>query len=150
MNNSSGNDHAGVEVQVRWQSRREPLRPLGLAAHGNVARQLAQRLMKLSDETLVQLRGVAAPGLLVIIGEEKALPWVDGVIYLGRDERAPSLLLPTTLEPVIPLPLVERALLGQSNERPPLAVLPDELLIVPVGSARAVARETLISWVEAA
>ena len=32
--------------------------------------------------------------LPTMLGAAEALPWVDGVIYLGRDPRAPSLLLP--------------------------------------------------------
>src|SRR2546421_12248969 len=98
-----------MSIRVTWRSRQSPLTPVAVAAQGEAARLLAGRLLARDDADLARLQGVAGPGLLVISGEEGALPWVDGAIYLGRDTEASALLLPTTLEPSVPLPLLERA-----------------------------------------
>ena len=88
---------------------------------------------------------MGAPGLLVILGEEKRLPWVDGVVYLGRDSQSPSLLFPTNLEPSVPAALLERSL----NQRGPCALLLDPPSIVPLSEARTIARASLTKWLEA-
>lgn len=85
---------------------------------------------------------------MIAIGEEKLLVWVDGVIYLGRDEAAPSLLLPTTLEPDVPPALFERALLKRLHHAAPIAVLPAQQIVTSVSSARPISRQTLIAWLK--
>jgi hypothetical protein len=101
------------------------------------------------------LSGVAASGLLVVLGEAGELPWVDGSVYLGRDPEAPALLLPTTHEPALPLPLVERALLARSGGAagvswvsPPYAVLVGPPLLASVQAARPIIRRVLSAWRE--
>lgn len=91
---------------------------------------------------------MGAPGLLVILGEEKRLPWVDGVVYLGHDPQSPSLLLPTNLEPSVPAALLQRALEVVHKQRGPAALLLDPPAIVPLSAARTIARASLIKWLE--
>ena len=134
-------------VAVAWRERDAPLAPAAVAARGSASRTLARRLLTLDDERLGRLRGVAGSGLLVLVGAADDLPWVDGVVYLGVDPRARALLLPTTLEPDAPLPLLERALLDR-RDRPPLAVLLEPPALVSVGAARPVARAALAAWLE--
>jgi hypothetical protein len=122
---------------VSWTPRQEPLAPRAVAAWGPAARALARRALGR------RLDGVAGDDLLVLLGEADALPWADGAVYLGRDERAPSLLLPTALEPDVPVELFERALLARHPETP-LAVF--DRWIVPVGAARPVERDRLAAW----
>src|SRR5215470_16947292 len=98
-----------ASIEVTWRARLFPLAPIGAAARGNAARALARRLLARDDEALGLLKGVAGSGVIIVLGEEESLPWVDGVSYLGRDERAPSLVLPTVLEPSVPPELFERA-----------------------------------------
>jgi hypothetical protein len=131
-------------------SRSDPLRPLGAIAEEDAARRLARRLLALPDDALARLAGVAAPGLLAIVGQEEDLPWVDGIRYLGRDAEAPALLLPTSAALAAPAALVERALLAcaPAADRP-LAVLADPLRLVPVGGARPIERSALAAWLEA-
>ena len=92
---------------------------------------------------------MGAPGLLVILGEETQLPWVDGVVYLGHDSGAPSLLFPTNLEPSVPAALLERSLAAVHNHTGPVALLLDAPAIVPLSEARTIARASLIKWLEA-
>jgi hypothetical protein len=104
-------------------------------------------------ERLLELKGVAGPGLIIVLGEESALPWVEGICYLGKDSEAAALLLPTNLQPSVPVPLLERAILASQSIRDqvnlmPLAVLPDPPAIAAAGSARPVERELLEAWLE--
>jgi len=140
-------------IAVQWRPRAVPLEPVGMAVRGAAAGVLAERLLARDDEALARLSGVAAPELLVILGEAGELPWVDGAVYLGRDAEAPALLLPTTHEPSAPLPLVERALLarpagasGVSWTSPPYAVLIDPPLLASVQAARPILRQVLLAW----
>ena len=92
---------------------------------------------------------MGAPGLLVILGEEKRLPWINGVVYLGHDSESPSLLFPTNLEPSVPAALLERSLTTVHKLRGPCALLLDPPSIVPLSQARTIARASLIKWLEA-
>jgi hypothetical protein len=137
------------QIQIRWRARATALAPIAVAARAEVAIALAHRLLALDDESLAGLKGVAGQRLLVALGNEELLTWVDGVIYLGRDDAAPSLLLPTTLEPDMPITLFERALVKRLNDATPLAVLPDPPLIASVSLARPISREALATWLKA-
>lgn len=134
-------------TRVLWSQRASPLRPLGLIAVGPSARALAGRLLRRGDEELLRLRGVGGPQALVVLGAEPDLPWVNGVTYLGRDERAPALLVPTQLEPDVALPLYQLALLRECAAPPgPVAFLPAAGLLVPIGGAQPIERERLAGW----
>lgn len=135
---------------MAWRPRRTPLDPVGVAARGEAARALARRLLAREDEALARLNGAAAPELLIVLGDSAELPWVDGAVYLGRDAAAPSLLLPTTREPSVPLPLVERACSRTVEAPPPFALLLDPPLLTSLQAARPVLRTTLQSWLDRA
>jgi hypothetical protein len=133
-------------VPIAWRPRSAPLEPVAMAARGEAARALARRLLARSDEDLARLTGVAGQDLVLLLGDAVLLPWVEGAAYLGRDARAPSLLLPTNREPTVPLPLVERALVaraGRQKAEPPLAVLLDPPLLASVLEARPLVRRRL-------
>ena len=132
---------------MTWRPRFTPLVPVGVAARGAVATSLAHRLLR-DPDSLSHYKGVGAPGLLVILAEEKQLPWVDGVVYLGHDSQSPSLLFPTNLEPSVPAALLQRSLAGVHNQPGPCALLLDPPLIVPLSEARTIARASLIKWLE--
>ncbi|HKH45413.1 MAG TPA: hypothetical protein VKM72_12175 [Thermoanaerobaculia bacterium] len=133
-------------ISVVWRPRAAPLDPVGVAARGEAARALARRLLARGDEILVRLTGAAAPDLLIVLGASADLPWVDGAVYLGKDAAAPSLLLPTTREPSVPLPLVERAFARAAGSPPPLAILLDPPLLTSLEAARPILRSTLERW----
>ena len=132
---------------MTWRPRLAPLVPVGVAARGAAATSLARRLLREPD-SLSHYKGVGAPGLLVILGEETKLPWVDGVVYLGHDPQSPSLLFPTTLEPSVPAALLERSLAAVHNHTGPVALLLDPPSIIPLSEARTVAPASLIKWLE--
>ena len=115
---------------------------------------------------LTALRGLAGDRLLAILGDERDLPWVDGVIYLGADPDAPRLLLPTALAPSVAAAIYEVAVLrhlaaaAASSAAPaaqlalltasPIAVLPPPHdTFFSVASAAALSRPRLVAWLEA-
>ncbi|WP_309894489.1 hypothetical protein [Archangium sp.] len=135
-----------VQQPVAWNPRALPLPALAVAGVGPVALALARRALAVDDAALARWSGVAGPGVLVLLGDAESLPWVDGVLYLGRDPAAPSLLLPCTLAPDVAPALLDRALVARAEAGTPLAVLPRSGHLVPVGAARPVSRETLGAW----
>jgi len=132
---------------VTWRPRFTPLVPVGVAARGRAATSLANRLLR-DPESLSHYKGVAAPGLLVVLGEEKWLPWVDGVVYLGHDSQSPSLLFPTNLAPSVPAALLQLSLAVVHHQTGPCALLFDPPAIVPLSEARTIAQESLSKWLE--
>jgi hypothetical protein len=136
-----------MNTAIDWQPRPVPLTPVAVVAEGDAARALARRLLAFEPDSLAQWQGAFYRDNLILLGEETTLPWVDGARYLGRDPEAPSLLLPTNLQPSVPVSLLERALRQQAKGiPPPLIVLPHHKAILSVSAARAIARDTLLRW----
>jgi len=119
--------------------------PVGVAARGIAAINLAHRLLRAPD-SLSHYKAVGARDLLVVLGAEKRLPWVDGVVYLGHDPELPSLLFPTNLEPSVPAALLEGSLAVVHQHHGPCALLLDPPVIVPLAAARTIAHDSLIKW----
>lgn len=141
---------AGPRVPVRWVAREPPLAPCAMACVGEVARALAARLLRMSDAALAEVRGVAGPRAIVVMGA--ALPWVDGAHHLGRDPAAPMLYLPCALRPHVDAGLFERALFqGPDAPAAPLAIVwrPDGVTAVPLAEALPVSRDRVRAWMEA-
>lgn len=148
-------DRAHPRVRVTWVTREPPLVAGVALARDGAARKLAQRLLRASDEDLARWRGVAGEAIVAVMGERETLPWVDGVTYLGRDPAAPSLWLPTTARPDVPLELFERALLARASHvapplAPPLALLVHDhgVDLVSLAEARPIARAVLTRWLD--
>lgn len=137
------------KIRVGWIPRHAPLAMRAVAAVGAPARALAHRLAVLDDAVLGSLAAVAAADLLVVIGESSVLPWVDGATYLGRDDAAADLLLPTALAPTVPPRVLAAAIRAAVPRGAPIAVLATPARLVPCGIARAIDRRRLAAWVEA-
>jgi hypothetical protein len=105
--------------ELGWLPRRRPLPAEAAIACGRLSAALGRRLLE--DARASRFRAAAAGGCLLIAGSD--LPWMDGIVYLGVDRGAPSLWLPTQLQPDFPLDLLEAAIrrLGQPL---PCVVLP--------------------------
>jgi hypothetical protein len=114
-----------VPVGLTWTVRPEPLRPTAVLGRGSVATALSEALAG-RLESGIDLEIHAAQGVVLAIGQEGDLPWVDGATWLGRDG---PLLMPTTLRPALDTGLVARAI--QRRVGPDagwIVVTPDELL----------------------
>ena len=138
-----------VRLKISWRARESPLMASCVIGRGDAALTLGKRLLMEGDETLLQLSGVAGEKLLAVLGETERLPWVNDVVYLGRDAQAPSLYLPTAYAPDVPLSIFEKAILKHADGPPPFAVLLGPDALVPLQPARTIARETLQKWLEA-
>lgn len=113
-------------LPVRWTTRELPRAPVGVLGSGPVARALAGALLRAGAEASVS--AAASYADLLVLGEEDRLPWVDGVVYLGRSD---GVLLPTTLDLTVPIDMVRQALRerGVVHE---VAILPGRVLSFPV------------------
>jgi len=148
------------QIPTIWQPRVEALQAIAVAALGEAAPRLARRCLAREDAALALLRGVYADETgdmsgLFISGDFEVLPWVDGALYLGRDTDAPSLLLPTTLRPDVPLAWFQSALLRQMTQfgsapAPPLAVCPAQGVVISLAEARPIDRTRLELWLSCA
>lgn len=122
-------------LRLAWRERAQPLAPVAVAALGPVAVALLRRLRRVPAEELGAFEGAAAAGALVVLGGG-ALPWVDGVVYLGRDPGAPSLLLPTAQGPTVPLGLLEQAIRRRVGGSWRVAVLLEPPRLAALGAPR--------------
>ena len=112
-------------VALGWRPRASPRALTALAAEGPAAVALRLRLLSLPDAALAGLRGVPSSTRMVLLGEDSQLPWIDGLIYLGRCREAPTLTLPTAQDPTVPPGLLERALAARLQPlAPPFALWP--------------------------
>ena len=132
--------------RIAWGDRQEPRLPCAVAASGAVSRALAEKLLGSERTDWSRWRGAAASDTLILVGEADSLPWVDGVSYLGSDERAPHLLLPTNRDPGLPLDLLQQAVMERSPFPPPLAVLERRNLVVSLSQARELSPDLLRAW----
>jgi len=132
-------------VQISWTPRRAPLPAMGAAARGDTALKIVRRLLSRDDAQLGLLFGVGGSNLILIVGPQDELPWLDGVQYLGRAPGAPELLLPTTLQPTVPESLLSRAI-AHAHIKPPVAFMLDERSLVSLAPAQRLSRRTLLAW----
>ncbi len=135
-------------LPLEWALREPPLPPTAVHAAGEFARALARRLLE-QGETAGPLTGVATATELLLLGPQEALPWVEGLTYLGRSAAAPSLYLSTLWRPSLPEALVERALLQRLRLVPPVALLPHDGRVFPLAQARALDPAALRRWLDA-
>lgn len=139
-----------MNVPVQLQPTDTPLPPVGLLATGNAAVALARRALELDDLGLAALRGVSqGRSGLALLGPTDALPWVDGVTYLCRDDDTPELLWPSAYQPSV-APAVLLLALKKALPRlawPGALVLSgDGLTVWPLGHAVTVDRAVLTAW----
>ena len=134
-------------VAVTWTPRATPLSVRGVALHGAAAVAMCARLADADDPTLRALRGVAAGGDVVLLGE--SAPWSADAVWLGRDDDAPGWLVPTATRPSVPIALLVRALASRGVHGAfPHALWPtaEGLRVVPLAEARPLSRERLRAW----
>jgi hypothetical protein len=130
--------HPAHHTVESWQRREPALRAAAVLGIGPVAAALAEVAHGMVADGAA-LRLVADPEYLVVLGEETALPWVDGARYLGWDGGALTL----TTHRVLPAPDLwrEAALAaGTADAGSLVIVLPDQVLIA-AGDEAAVAAE---------
>ncbi|MBX9667756.1 MAG: hypothetical protein K2X93_09070 [Candidatus Obscuribacterales bacterium] len=136
-------------VDLSWGFRDLPLIPQAVVAVGSgLSRALVKKLLKREQNELRKLQCVAGKELLLVLGDESNLPWLDGVVYLGQ-ERNSSVYIPTVLQPSQSIALLERALLAaNAGLKPPLVVLPSVSIVLSLSKPFIPDQETLKSCLE--
>ncbi len=102
-----------------------------------------ERLLRCDAASLARLEGAGGEDLVVVFGPPDALPWVDGLLWLGQVPEAPALWLPTTLAPDAPVDLLQAAVLRRTGGAAPVVLAPD--LLAPA-SALPLGRAHLERW----
>jgi len=132
-------------MKTLWVPRAAPLEVVALGARGEAARVVASRLLERPDDELKRLRGVTWRDGLALEGEFALLPWADGAQYFGR---VGGFLLPSNLEPNVPLAIYLRALprAFPRSVLPPILVWPEPQTVVSLALARPIERAKLEAW----
>lgn len=122
-----------------WQRREPALPAVAVLGIGPVAAILAELTQALVADG-VPLRTVADPDYLVVLGEEAALPWVDGARYLGWDGSALTL----TTHQVLPAADIwrESALVAAGADPDSLVIVLPEQVLIAAGDEAGVAAPT--------
>lgn len=128
-------------LKIKWKNRLDALEPLAIIGFDEMAKRLKEKLLSLDDEKLSLLQGVFGKNLLFAAGQTADLPWIDGVIYLGKDLQATSIFLPTNMRPEISLDLFEKTMLRRFSAQKPFAIV--ENRVIPVGEMRPISRKIL-------
>jgi hypothetical protein len=131
--------------------RRVPRPATAVAGVGAARLALLHRLVALGDQRRGQLRVAAGADVVIVLGPTDALPWVDGAQWLGADDDAPSLLLPTALDPSWPLDLLQaRVLSARGGRTGAVAVLAASKRLIATGPASGIDVEVVREVIAAA
>jgi len=133
--------------QISWQAREIPLSPVALFVSLPQLPLLAQKLNSRFSDEILPFRAVYSANGFILLGEQEQLPWVPEIRYLGLDNEAPHLLLPTNLSPSLPLALIDRAIFTQVPDSP-AAIIPGKRLLFPLAQARSLDSKKLIALSE--
>lgn len=131
-----------MKITIQWTTREPPLNPSGIFARGTAATALAKRLLQEPDDRLKTLKGVYGDDYIAVTGPEPNLPWVEGLVYMGEDENAPGLYMPTLCTPTVDVHLVVEAL-SEMGQRFPLFLLPEPACRISLENSRPISRPLL-------
>lgn len=132
-------------VSWGWRPVDAAVMPRAVVAHGLAARRLHARLSQLPSDRREALEVSAAPGWLVVLGTSDNLPWADGVRYAAPAAAAPSLWLPTHVEPEVPVDLLARAL-NKRHGRQPVLLWNSPAVAFPLDATR-MASDTVLAMI---
>ena len=129
---------------MAWQTRPAALTPAGLVAPAVLASPLLSLLRLWEAKQLSTLSVVATRDLIVLLGANDGLPWIDGARYCAPDPDAGNLWTPTHLAPALPTDLVQANLIERADSSPLLLWhAPEQLL--PLAGAQALT-PSLLHW----
>jgi hypothetical protein len=139
--------NASAPAAWHWRPVETAAAPRAVVARGLAARRLHTRLAQLPSQRREALEVSAALDWLVVIGATDNLPWADGVRYAAPCAQAPSLWLPTHVEPDLPADLIARALLTRHG-RQPMLLWNDPAIVLPLDAAQ-MASDSVIETIAA-
>ncbi|NHQ83348.1 hypothetical protein HA051_17415 [Chromobacterium vaccinii] len=123
----------GSTIPWRWQPVPESgiAAPQAAVAFGDVAESLLKRLEAMSAQRRSALMLTAGERLLVALGPETSLPWVEGVEYARPDDSIRQLWLPTKWQPDVSTDALASALDARAPVWPML-IWREPALIIPL------------------
>lgn len=130
-----------MKLEFTWQPRVTPLIASAVFIPTDKIQTALQRLMQLDAEHLATLEGVICELGMVILGEQNALPWVDGCVYLAMDKQAPHLYISTLFEPSLPLALLDKAVYKKWGQV--VALLPEMTTLISLQNRKKLSIEKL-------
>ncbi|MCP4220633.1 MAG: hypothetical protein GY765_38755 [bacterium] len=133
-------------IPIRWIPKEPPLPLHGLFAGGPALEPLVKRLLRCPEKDRLLLRGVCGEDFIVLLGPDSILPWVEGLIYLGRYKEAPGLYLPTLRVPAVDAALVVEALEAVGMKLPAL-LLEKPAIRISLAKMRPPARSRLTGYI---
>lgn len=96
-----------------------------------------------------RLEGAVDEDRLILLGPTEALPWAEGVIYLGKPDDAPQLRVPTGLRMAFPDALFGAAVRrADAQGLPPWLVFGSPLRVVSLAAAGPLDPDRLRAWVD--
>ncbi|WP_431685848.1 hypothetical protein [Hahella sp. NBU794] len=121
-------------IEIEWRRSEQPMQPGGLLARAEHRADCLRALLQLEPARQAALMGVAAASCIVIFGDETDLPWIPGVIYLGRAPSSPNLWWPTYLQPMTPPDLLQQAVRRHAGSGD-FAIDPERKTLIPLREA---------------
>ena len=113
---------------LNWQHRDPPLEAGALWLTHAQKPALIKRLSAFNTELLAKLSfALTEEGIFLTSTSPTFLPWIDQVLWLGKECSAPDLWLPTLWQPDIPTPLLMQACLVHTLA--PTAVIPPDTVL---------------------
>lgn len=132
----------GQGMRIGWGPRPEPLTPIAALVPRHQARVLLTR--DITDDT----RALSTGDSLVLLAASEHLPWCPQVRYFGRDELAPSLLVPTNVAPTIPIDLFERCIRLRYRHSGPILVDPKAQRVIGLTAERPLTPDALRRFID--
>lgn len=129
---------------IVWYQRPMALIPAGLVLSKELVPAFVSQLGRYEPKQLSLLSIVATRDLVVVLGANDALPWIDGARYCAPDLEARNLWTPTNMVPALPTDLVQTNLIERAGSSPVLLWhAPEQLL--PLAGAQVVT-VPLLHW----
>lgn len=126
---------------ITWHQRPVPLVSGGMLIPAKFKSQLYQYLEQITAKQRNNLRASCDSNVILLLGEQHNLPWLPESLYLGKDERAPHLWLPTHVEPSVPIDLLDKAIAAQFGEKQ-FALSPENKQLIAMDTLSSLAEVT--------
>ncbi len=120
-----------AKVSWTWVEATASITPMAAVATGARIPALLRCLQTMPETGMSTWQIAFAEELLIVIAPSAVLPWLDGLHYAANSHDAPTLWLPTHLQPSVAPELLARAF-KQQHQCQPLLLWPNPAIVVPL------------------
>lgn len=125
-------------INWQWMDHVKTNRVCAALAWYNTRLALVNYLLNhVNESQYKQLQLVSSQDVIILIGSENQLPWVDGIQYAGYDDEEPRLWRPSHKIPNIPQPLLADSLC-QHHQHTPILIWDSPKVLIPLNDAQIV------------